>query len=235
MKELKNTYAKILKSMNTELFNPDEDKYSGVFLASSSAEYKAAKTKVMIVGRETANWNTNNGLNTIKHVADNKDSIETIISKSLDRYGKHFDDKGSRGRGFKPFFFRCAKELNIEPESLIYANFFAWDYNGRNPLARRPKKEQDEIKSISAQLLSAQIEHFKPDFIIFTGITITGAIKGFFNTYFDGYETTNVIPKKLWEFNAAGATCFRIAHPGARKSSKELKQYQDMVIEKIKN
>lgn len=181
MKELKNTYATILKSMKTELFNSDEDEYSGVFLASSSSEYKAAKTKVMIVGRETSNWNTNtkNKRNTIKRVAENKESIETIISESLERYGKHLNDKGSRGRGFKPFFFRCAQELNLEPESLIYANFFAWDYKGGYPLAKRPKKEKDEIKSISAQLLSAQIAYFKPDFIIFTGITITGAIRVF--------------------------------------------------------
>jgi hypothetical protein len=127
-----------------------------------------------------------------------------------------------------------AKELRVNPKSIIYANLFAWDYDKKTPRLR-PESELDEITTISQRLLASQITHLKRDFVIFSaGFSgVDSVIKGLFNKYFDGYENSaQVITRKLWEFKAADATCFRIAHPRATYGHGE---FRDMVIQRIKD
>lgn len=130
------------------------------------------------------------------------------------------------------FVFRLAKELNVDPKSIIYANVFAWDYNKKSPITR-PKNELEEITSISKELLAIQIKHFKPDVVIFAaGFSgIDSVIKQLFNEKFGGYRNTEVISRKFWEFEAANAICFRIAHPRATHGHGE---FRDKVIHRIK-
>ncbi|WP_413282511.1 hypothetical protein [Vibrio sp. MA40-2] len=83
-------------------------------------------------------------------------------------------------------------------------------------------------------MLAVQIEEFKPDVIIFaTGVhkVIDDAIKELFNTYFDGLikNDASFITKKFWEFNAGGATCFRIAHPRAYYGHQK---YRKLIIDR---
>ena len=240
MDALKQEYARILQGLQIDRFNLDEDKYSGVFLPAPFDEYWTAKTKVMLVGRETAGWNTDNNKNTIKRAAGlGGVSVSEVVNESFRRYRKHFELKGdkvvdtSRSR-FMQYYFRLARELGLDPRALIYANLFAWDYDKKSP-RNRPATEFDEIVSASQQLLAAQIRRFKPNFIVFAS-SIKGAdeaIRSLFNDHFGGYLTAKdkLVPGKLWEFEAAGATCYRIAHPRAEYGHAE---FRDQLIERIK-
>jgi len=240
MDALKQEYVRILQGLQIDRFNLAEDKYSGVFLPDPFEEYSAAKTKVMLVGRETAGWNTDNDKNTIKRAAGlGGVTVSQAVDESFRRYRSHFKLKGdkvvdtSRSR-FMQYYFRLAKELALDPRALIYANLFAWDYAKKSPRCR-PADEFNEIASISQQLLAAHIRSFKPDFIVFaSGIKgADGIIRSLFNDHFDGYRTNNdrLIPGKLWEFEGGGATCYRIAHPRAGYGHAE---FRDQVIERIK-
>ncbi|WP_417546639.1 hypothetical protein [Marinobacter sp.] len=239
MDALKQEYARILQGLRIDKFNLDEDEYSGVFLPEPFDEYWTAKNKVVLVGRETAGWNTKPGKNTIKRAAGLDDvSVSEVVDESLDRYSNHLKLKGekvvdtSRSR-FMQYYFRLAKELALDPRALIYANLFAWDYAKKSPRCR-PADEFNEIASISQQLLAAQIRCFKPDFVVFaSGIRgADGVIRSLFNDHLGGYQTAKdkLVPGKLWEFEAAGATCYRIAHPRAEYGHAE---FRDQVIERI--
>jgi hypothetical protein len=242
MDALKQEYVRILQGLQIDRFNLAEDKYSGVFLPDPFEEYWAAKTKVMLVGRETAGWNTKTSppKNTIKRAAGlGGVAVSEVVNESLGRYRTHFKLKGekvvetSRSR-FMQYYFRLARELELHPRALIYANLFAWDYAEKSPRIR-PASEFNEVVDISQQLLAAQIRSFKPDFIVFAA-SIKGAdgiIRSLFNDNFGGYRTNSdrLIPGKLWEFEAGGANCYRIAHPRAGYGHAE---FRDEVIERIK-
>lgn len=241
MDALKQEYSRILQGLQIDRFNLVEDKYSGVFLPEPFEEYWASKVKVMLVGRETAGWNTKNHKNTIGRAAGLVDgcSLAEVLVEASERYRDHLRLNGdkviktSRSR-FMQYYFRVARELDLDPRALIYANLFAWDYDKRSPKGR-PTSEFNEIVTISQQLLAAQIRQLKPDYIVFAaGVKgVDGVIRGLFEDHFGGYQTAKdkLIPGKLWEFNAANATCFRIAHPRAGYGHQE---YKTEVINRIK-
>lgn len=241
MKSLLNEYGRILKELKIDSFNLDEDKYSGVFLPVPFEEYWSSNLKIMLVGRETAGWNTDNQKNKIKRVADfyENNKISDLVNEATARYRKHLP-MGKSGKvitktrsRFKQYFFRLAKELKVEPESIVYANLFAWDYNKKTPRTR-PKNELEEITSISKELLATQIKYFKPDVVIFAAgfVGIDPIIKQLFKENFGGYRNTEVISGKFWEFEAANATCFRIAHPRATNGHGV---FRDKVIQRVKD
>jgi hypothetical protein len=171
MDALKQEYVRILQGLQIDRFNLAEDKYSGVFLPDPFEEYWAAETKVMLIGRETAGWNTDNDKNTIKRAAGlGSVTVAQVVDESFGRYRTHFKLKGnkvvdtSRSR-FMQYYFRLARELGLDPRAMIYANLFAWDYDKKSP-RNRPASEFNEIASTSQQLLAAQIRRFKPHFIV---------------------------------------------------------------------
>lgn len=236
MLNLIDQYSKIINEIDFTKFSYAEDKYSGIFLPIPFDEYWLSKPKIMLVGRETAGWNTNNNKNTlnrISHFVENKNT-PAIIDEAINRYKQHLQSDTTKSKSrFKQFYFKLAREINIAPKSVFYTNLFAWDYNKKTPL-NRPDNEFQEIKNISIKLLATQINYLKPDFIIFaTGFSrIDTIIKELCNQYLSGYETSApVIHQKLWEFSAANATCFRIAHPRAMYGHQE---YRIEVIRRIK-
>ncbi|MCW7553755.1 hypothetical protein NX722_14165 [Endozoicomonas gorgoniicola] len=215
-------------------------KYSGVFLPFHFKAYEKSSPKVMIIGRETAGWNTNNNKNKLRRIIDknNDGLIDEIIEESFFRYSWHLKNspdgtiKKRHSSKFQHYYNKVSKELDLSPEGMIYANLFAWDYNKKSPL-ERPEEELKIITGISLELLASQIRFFEPDYIIFaTGYRgIDPIIKELFNRHFNGYETIRVNPKKIWEFNAANKKCFRIAHPRAQHGHAE---FRKEVIEHIK-
>lgn len=240
METLRENYITILQEMNASSFNLEEDKYSGVFLPVPFDQYWDSPVKIMLIGRETSGWNTQNNKNTISRSMGLLPGISTelAVDEAIARYQQHMVGKDreklnlkSRSR-FKQYFFRLAKKLNIAPQAIVYANLLAWDYDRKTPLTR-PDKELQQVITTSLQLLAAQIGYLKPDFIIFaSGATRTDRIiKQLLTDHLGGYETSSVIPKQLWEFKAANAVCFRIAHPRAMG---EHKKHRGSVIERIK-
>lgn len=190
MDALFNDYATILRDINIGSFNLEEDKYSGVFLPVPFDEYWSSSLKIMLVGRETAGWNTDNQKNKIIRVSEfvEEDKVFELLCEATGRYKKHLpvSKEGkvitkTRSR-FKQYFFRLAKELDVSPKSIVYGNIFAWDYDKKSPRTR-PKSELEEVTSISKKLLAAQIKHFKPDVVIFAAgfVGIDPIIKQLFN------------------------------------------------------
>ncbi|WP_225084727.1 hypothetical protein U1R68_10215 [Pectobacterium colocasium] len=237
METLVKAYIQILKGLNARSFNLQEDKYSGVFLPAPSDEYWRSTVKIMLIGRETAGWNTLNGKNTISRVLGLIPNVTTeqVVEEAITRYRKHLTETlnlKSRSR-FIQYHFRLASELNIAPQAILYANLLAWDYNGQTPLLR-PHEELQQVISTSLSLLAAQINHLKPDFIIFaSGARRTDyIIKRLLTEYLDGYETLSVTSGRLWEFKAGNAICFRIAHPRATYGHQK---FREMVIKRIKD
>lgn len=241
MHALLDQYAHILGRMKREDFSMADDRYSGVFLPVAFADYWTSNFRIMHVGRETAGWNTRTGLNKLERIlaANEANATRKIVDEAVARYRKHLprqpDGKvvTTTSSRFKQYYFRIAKELDLTPTSLIYANLFAWDYAGKSPLERTPD-ELAAVSQVSLELLATQIRWFKPDAIVFsTGRTgIDNRLKQLFETHFDGYQTVNREPGKLWEFKAKEMTCFRIAHPRALRGHQ---QYRADVIRRLKD
>ncbi|MTH48818.1 hypothetical protein [Intestinirhabdus alba] len=240
MEILRNAYTEILKKIDIEAFTLSEDRYSGVFLPIPFAEYWRSPVKIVLVGRETAGWNTLNGKNRLARAAGLIPGVTTeqAVAEAIARYEKYLPVKKdgtltltSRSR-FMQYYFRLARALNISPRAIVYANLLAWDYHGRTPLLR-PSKERQEVISVSLSLLAAQIMHLQPDVIIFaSGARKTDfIIKRLFTGHLNGYTTAEVIPGKLWEFNAGETVCFRIAHPRVMRGHQE---QRDEVIKRIR-
>jgi len=241
LKDLAQQYENILKRI--ERFECVADKYSGVFLPVPTDNYLTSKTRVMLVGRETAGWNTDNKKNTINRFFEKNEVGETkmIVEEAISRYRKDLfgyatgPTKTTSRSKFKQFHFTLADGLSISPEAIVHSNLFAWDYDKKSPL-NRPTKELEVITSVSKELLAAQIKAFSPHYIVFaTGYDgITQIIKDLFNEYFGGYKTEKdlTLPKKLWAFYGGGSRCFRIAHPRALHGHQV---YREQVIERIKS
>lgn len=230
-------YKQILTELKSQSFNLDHDKYSGVFLPVLGEEYQQAPCKIMLVGRETSGWNTKNNKNTMLRALGRQVGItlDDVIEEAIVRYKKHQDDiahmRTSRSH-FMRYHLKLARELNLTPQAIMYANLLAWDYDFKTPL-RRPREEREEVIAASLKMLEAQIKHSKPDFVIFaSGIKKTGYIvKRLLKLHLNGYETVSVDPGRLWEFKSGGATCFQIAHPRAMRDHKKCRE---RVIERIK-
>ncbi len=236
METLINAYRQILQGLNARSFNLEEDKYSGVFLPVPFDEYWHSPVKIMLVGRETAGWNTLNGKNTMSRVLGLIPDITTeqVVQEAIARYRHHLEvtlNLKSRSR-FIQYHFRLARELKMPPQAIVYSNLLAWDYDRYTPLTR-PDNEVQEVITASLKLLAAQIKHLEPDFIIFaSGARRTDyIIKQLLTENFNGYETSSVIPGKLWEFKTGSVICFRIAHPRAMRGHQKCR---DEVIERIK-
>ncbi|MBN3172521.1 hypothetical protein H4F69_03000 [Pectobacterium brasiliense] len=235
METLVKSYIQILKELNVRSFNLQEDKYSGVFLPVPSDEYWRSTVKIMLVGRETSGWNTLTGNNTISRILGLIPNVTTeqAIEEAIARYWQHLTETlnlKSRSR-FIQYHFRLASELNMAPQAILYANLLAWDYDRLTPLTR-PENEVQEVISASLKLLATQIRYLEPDFIIFaSGARRTDYIIKQLLTGLGGYETSSVIPGKLWEFKVGNTICFRIAHPRAMRGHQE---FRGMVIKRIK-
>lgn len=193
----------------------------------------------MLIGRETAGWNTLNGKNTISRVLGliPDVTIEQVVEEAVARYKTHLSVKSDGTSNFKSrssftqYYFRLARELDVPLQAIVYANLLAWDYDGLPPLTR-PENEVQEVILASLKLLAVQIKHLEPDFIIFaSGARRTDYIIKQVLTELGGYETSSVIPGRLWEFKVGNAICFRIAHPRAMRGHQ---QYRDEVIARIK-
>lgn len=245
LSQLKSNYEGVLSSITSSEFILGKDLYSGVFLAQPFDEYWLSDKRVMIVGRETAGWNTKNKLNTISRIveANASNSLSSVISESFERYSWHLlDKKGGIIRKkssswFQRFYADVAKRLDLDPRALIYQNLFAWDFNGKSPV-NRGMSEFNTIQNLSIRLISESIKYSKPDIIIFAaGCNKNNdqTIKNMCNDYFNGFNSLEVISGKYWRFEFNGIECIRIAHPRAQSHEHPLYREKSMqaVVEKF--
>ena len=123
MDVLFNDYATILSDLKIDSFNLEEDKYSGVFLPVPFDEYWSSSIKVMLVGRETAGWNTDNNKNTINRVAEfvEKDKVFELLCEATGRYKKHLQVS----KGGKREFNSEVRHSPMQPEGILGTPFRA--------------------------------------------------------------------------------------------------------------
>lgn len=240
---LKSNYESVLKDLDNCNFIKGEDRYSGVFLPYPFESYQSVDKRIMVVGRETAKWNTGNNKNTIQWIVNHNytKNIRSIVDESFERYSWHLlNKKGgelkiSHRSHFKRFYSRLAQELAISPQQLVYANLYAWDYNGLSPL-RRGNHEFAVIQTLSVNLLAEAIKFCKPDTIVFAvGCNRKNdeTIKLLMNNHFGGYETKELEKKRYWRFSSNAMDCYRISHP--RANTKKYQIFRNLVINKIKS
>ena len=248
--ELKVRYAKILGTLNRDVFDleEDEDLYSGVFLPIAFEEYSQVPVKVMLVGREPGSWRPTPDLldpPRLQTVLEaNPEGLKSLVTQCAERYELQYQKPDwwrGRGRKFCDYHDRIVNELPLHAgpdqmrrrKSIIWANLLAWSWNAGNPLSR-PPWEVSEICRVSSALLAAQIELLKPKHIVFsTGRSVDHIISTLFEKHFhqrfwDGRGD-------LWQFAAAGAQCYRVAHYSARGHAvKRHEPHWGQVIELIK-
>lgn len=225
---LKYQYHELLCNLRNTQIAIKQDSYSGVFLSQAHPDYWCCSKKIMIVGRETAGWLGEKwpggkiSLSTI--INANDEEMMNIIEQSLIRYQKFLKATKPGKSKFKQFYYKVAEILKVKPTSLIYANFFAWDFKGRNIKTYRQgrNKEISTLINYSTQLLKIQIIKYKPDFIIFA--TGCDGIDDLIKTQLTEGNYSNLeeyyVARQLWAFVASfedfNVTCFRIPHPMLR-------------------
>ncbi len=168
----------------------------------------------MVVGRECgAPW----------RVGHEGAEVRAYIAAALKHHECKFKawmEKRQRGATF--FNFMRQIEQKVGRGGLIYSNLFAFDFDGQDPRACKEHYES-VIEPLSRELLKAQIDHFRPDLIIFAnGVTsmqvrrrifphAPGVVKG----GQDWSAAPHSIPNsQLWEFELYGRyRCLRIQHP----------------------
>lgn len=213
--DLKQEYLKILAKVDESFFNTvhEYSKFkeglSGLFLASEPDLYWSAKNKIMIVGAETRDWN-------IK--LDQEYALDHYISKSVEKNKIFFQKMMLEPRSKKITFhdFTRAVADKSGAEGLIYSNLFCFAWKEKSPIK---SKYFEQIKSISFELLNAQIEYFEPAIIIFAnGSQNTIYRREFFNPklYSEGqdYRGENIDKNQLYKFiYNQKYLCYRIQHP----------------------
>ncbi|ABA88065.1 hypothetical protein Pcar_0808 [Syntrophotalea carbinolica DSM 2380] len=225
MQELANEYREILKDLDVSFLDPHhpsgrrEEGLSGLFLTSIPKQYKAAKNKIMIIGRETAGWNVLN-----RNIQEEFTTLSSYIEKALTKHREFFEKqlniRNSRGQTFHNFTRAVAKKCG--KEGIIYSNLFCFDWKKGSPIGC-PYFET--IKKFSEQLVKLQIRFFAPDIIIFAnGMDSVPYRREFFPIAGDNkvchngrdYSDQGIPNGQLWEFDLFDSIrCFRIHHPSA--------------------
>lgn len=229
--QLKAAYLELLKNVDISYLDIPErrpggaKRLSGLFLPSVRDDYQSAKNKVMIVGSETAGWEPLAIKLDGKLVFEEFKSVEDYVSKAMQKHRTFFDKKLSqknrdRGHTFHNFTRDVAKTAG--KAGLIYTNLFCFDWRKSSPM-RCP--HIDFIKRLSHQLLNAQIEVLKPDYIIFANGMASAKYRNEFFPVGEGARGSQ--PKNhddiisahyLWEFMLdEKIRCFRVHHPSARR------------------
>ncbi len=213
--DLEQEYLKILSKVDESFFNTvhEYSKFkeglSGLFLASEPDHYWTAKNKIMIVGAETRGWNI---------ALDQIYALDHYILKSIEKNKNFFQKMMLEPRTKKITFHDFTRAIADKSgvEGLIYCNLFCFAWKEKSPIK---SKYFEQIKSISFELLNAQIEYFEPTIIIFAnGSQNTIYRREFFDPklYSEGqdYRGENIDKNQLYKFiYDQKYLCYRIQHP----------------------
>lgn len=242
-KELENAYFEIIKDVDDSYLNPNKfdnpltKGLSGLFLTSVHDNYLDAKNKIMIIGRETRDWN--------KQGQNKFTDKKSYINQSIAYHNKFFFGQleigNSRGKSFHNFTRRLGKKSGTE--GLIYSNLFCFSLNETTPV-KSPILQDIDIISLSEKLLKAQIKILKPEIIIFMNgfdKVSVDARRQMFPT--DGknnvclnrknyVDDNGISNKQLWKFDLKfedrEITSYRTYHPSA--TIKDAKIGHDFLI-----
>ncbi|MFM0019476.1 MULTISPECIES: hypothetical protein [Paraburkholderia] len=220
---LEKRYSEILAGIDPSFLDPkaaEVRRLSTPFLVSGPEDPDARR--IMVIGREFGGkgW-------IVPHEGD---GAAAYVTKALSKHRNFFDkwiEKGpDRGRTFFNFMRDLAKSFGAE--GLIYSNLLCIDSRGKAPTK---SKYFPEIKDLSKRLLDVQIDHFKPDVIIFANGTSGEQIrarreffpmKGRERVFVSRrtWEEVGIQRGQLEEFELYGKfLCYRIQHPSAQSKA----------------
>lgn len=219
---LKQEYFNILSELDESFLNEKHvyskkaEGLSGLFLASEPEHYWTAKNKIMIIGAETRGWN----INTIQEYSLDH-YLLTAIEKNKIFFKKMMNEPRTKKITFHDFTRAVADKSGFA--GLVYCNLFCFSWKEKSPIKSR---YFEQIKSISFELLNAQIRYFEPNIIIFAnGSSNTTYRREFFDPalYADGqsYEADDVEKNQLYKFIYDDKfLCYRIQHPSTIRGKK---------------
>ncbi|WP_313334696.1 uracil-DNA glycosylase family protein [Pseudomonas oryzihabitans] len=191
---------------------------SGLFLAGHLPDVMTASRRVMIVGRETRQWNV---LGADKPFVDKDAYLKIAIAKSQKFLKRALGQSADPGCSF----FNLVRELAMQcgQEGIIWANLFCFSWKRGSPM----KTDLfNTIRDVSERLLKAQIEHLRPDLIIFANGSSSARVRQTFFPHKNPgsvcsdsrhYTEMGIAKGQLWSFRLYGAIpCYRIQHPSSR-------------------
>lgn len=197
---------------------------SNILLGFVPDNYVLAEHKILIVGRETRGWLSGKIFNCYN---------EQEIVSSMGSSQRHFNHMLSTKRSkisFFGFVQNIAKKTG--EEGLLWANIFAVDCKETNPKNNPLFKT---IKQLSTELLNAQIDILKPDFVLFlngNGESVKMARNEYFtNLHWTGKGFGELDKRYLEQCflysddSKYQPTCYRTYHPAFRKNKRNIKSH----------
>ncbi|MGY8527207.1 hypothetical protein [Paracidovorax citrulli] len=227
-------YEAILENAGPAFLNPapNTDNLSMPFLVSEPKDPTAPR--IMVIGREfgAKGW----------RVPYEGGGIATYVAKALDTHrnflANHLAAPKTRGATF--FNFMRDLQDKLGAGGLIYSNLLCIDSAGRDP---RKSEHYAKIKSLSKQLLDAQLDHFQPNVIIFAnGASTVKVRREFFPIEGDNkvcvsrrhWEDIGIRKEHLWEFELLGKfRCYRIQHPATVRGRADAEIARQQLIKEI--
>lgn len=130
-------------------------KLSGLFLPGASSAYQQASRRIMVVGRETRQWNVVTNQAPFLHLDE---YVQRAMAKQQPHLARHLPAPPDKGASY----FNLLRSLASDhgSDGIAWANLFGFALNGKSPM-RWPNFPM--LLDISERLLKAQIEILKPD------------------------------------------------------------------------
>lgn len=232
---LKQKYKEILSELDSSFFDKKhlDTKYhegkglSGLFLPSEPENYFQAKNKIMIIGAETTKWDV------LKEV-DFTD-LSTYIDLSMKKQENFFSKQLSLPKTGKITFHDFTRSIAHKSgkDGLVYCNLFCFSWKRKSPIK---SKYFTQIKNISAKLLKAQLDYFKPDIIILAnGMSSTQYRREIFplNKCSQSviFENEGINKNQLWQFDFDNKyLCYRVHHPSTIRGRLLAQRARDKLI-----
>ena len=219
---LKAEYLEILSGYDINFFDRSTvvegiAGYSDIFLPGAPAEWQSGR-RVMIVGRETRGWKRPTSIGAYDTLERHIDAMIGCHTSFSACHGSK--KKQNRGETFWNFM-RSVGDI-VGDGNVAWCNLFCMDFEDTMPQPGQP--HYDTVKSLSAQLLKAEINILRPDVIIFAnGGSSVLVRREFFPLSGPERVCTDWRPvgksdkTKLERFTLFGSIdCYRINHPSAR-------------------
>lgn len=209
-------YQSLIQAIANDHKNGKGKGFSDILLGFVPENYENAEHKILIVGRETRGWQLDKD-NAIESYTD--DIIQKSMDKSKDWVKRNLTGdlkKGTKGTTFFNFVRKVSNKCGAN--GILWANTFAVDY--KKSIPSQDKLFQD-IKNLSKELLQAQIDILKPDYILFIGGTssVSARREYFPNLIGDGKSFDGIAIRYLEKFTFDGQKspiCYRTYHPAYR-------------------
>lgn len=194
---------------------------SGLFLPGICAGFEQAPKRIMVVGRETRQWDV---IKPGSPYLDLDEYIQRAMNIQQECFFKRIRSKADRGESF----FNFLRKLH-QPDgstSIAWANLFSFAWRRGSPMRW---KHFETLKALSKSLLEAQLNILRPDIVIFANGASSARIRQEYFphkgessvcTDFGDYREQGIPVSQLWRFRLLSSVqCYRIQHPSSISAS----------------